>query len=197
MGTKTSKRTLVTALSVLVVLLVVIGAIALFRLNAEQDPYVAQESSKSEDTSQDETPSDSSSGDDSAENTSQPDSQPTIDPSAVSTVDIVPMSITVSYVKGIGGFQYEVLRAANGTRYVEFRSASLVGKKCTNDMGTFASIIANPTDSESTGLAKTTTVEDVKYGLALADRTCTTDIAKLEAYQKSFSDAFELLKKLQ
>lgn len=197
MGKNTSKRTLVTTLSVLAVLLLVIGAIALFRLSAKQDPYVSPADTQSKDSSQTtETPDETSSTDGTGANNAQSDYQATIDPATVATVDIVPMTITVSYVKGIGAFEYEILRAQNGTRYVEFRSPSLVGTKCTNDMGTFASIIANPTDTESSTLSKTTTVDGTKYGLSLADATCTSDSAALQKYQQSFSDAFTLLKKL-
>jgi cytoskeletal protein RodZ len=195
MGKNTGKRTLVTTLSVLAVLLLVIGAIALFRLNAKPDPYVAQDEKTSDDTSQTtQTPDDSSSSD--TATTPQPETSQTIDPATTSTIDIVPMAITVSYTKGVGPFEYAVLRAQNGTRYVEFRSTNLVGSKCTNDEGTFASIIADPTEAESTALSKTTTVDGVKYGLSLADATCTSDSAALQKYQQSFSDAFTLLKKL-
>ncbi len=197
MGTKSGKRTLVTTLSVLAVVLLVIGAIAFIRLNMKLDPYAQQEASKPDDTSKTvETPDDTSASDGSDGNSAQPESQTTLDPATVATIDIVPMTITVSYVKGAGAFEYEVLRAQNGTRYVEFRSRSLVGGKCTNDNGTFVSIIANPTDAESATLSKTTTVDGVKYGLSLADATCTSDAAALQKYQQSFSDAFSLLKKL-
>ncbi|OJU87609.1 hypothetical protein BGO17_01270 [Candidatus Saccharibacteria bacterium 49-20] len=196
MGKYTGKRTLVTTLSVLAVLLLAIGGVALTRLGAKQDPYVQPETSKSQSSQTTQTPDESSSNDSTGANNAQSEYQATIDPATVSTVDITPMSITVSYVKGVGAFEYEVLRAQNGTRYVEFRSSGLVGTKCTNDMGTFASIIANPSDAESATLSKTTTVDGVKYGLSLADATCTSDGAALQKYQQSFSDAFTLLKKL-
>jgi len=193
---KGNRRTLFTTISILVVLLIAIGVVGLFKiLGQSNDPYKQEATSESSQNGSDtpqqaeDTPLNS--------NSSSSDGQAGIDPATVSTVDIAPMEITVSYVKGIGGFQYEVLRAANGTRYVEFRSTTLVGTKCTNDTGTFASIIANPTESESTDLAKTTTVDTVKYGLALADANCTSDNTKLQEYQKSFSDAFSLLKKIQ
>lgn len=199
---KKGRRTLVTTLSILAVLLVAIGTVALIRVLSpgKQDPYVQPETSNTSDSSNssDGTAANPDEGDTpvSSDGAGQSGQEPALDPATVATIDIVPMTITVSYVKGIGGFEYEVLRANNGTRYVEFRSSRLVGTKCTNDAGTFASILANPTESERTTLAKTTTVDGVVYGLSLADTTCTSDAEKLQAYQKSFSDAFSLLKKI-
>lgn len=206
MAQKKGKRTLVTTVSILVVLLVAIGTVALVKLvnPGKQDPYLQQETSSTSDNSTDSDTNTSDTSQNQTDETADADTsvsgdteeQSTLDPATVSTLDITPMSITVSYVKGIGGFEYEVLRANNGTRYVEFRSASLVGTKCTNDAGTFASIIANPTESERTALTKTTTVDGTLYGLSLADVTCTSDAGQLQKYQKSFSDAFSLLKKI-
>lgn len=198
---KGKKRTLITALAVLIVLLVAIGTIAIIRtMNPkEADPYTQQETSS---TSTD-TPDDSVSTQtpEETEATTPADSsgtttEPALDPATVSTIDIEPMAISVSYVKGAGGFEYEVLRTANGTRYVEFRSSSLAGTKCTNDVGAFASILADPDSNESTTLSKTTTVDGTKYGLSLESSTCTSDAKKLQSYQKSFGDAFSLLKKI-
>lgn len=192
---KSRKRSLITAISILVVLLVVIGIVALMSsLNKKDDPYVQSQSTDTtniptEDVEDETPPSDEV---DPVETDVE-----TVDPATVSTIDIAPLSITVSYVKGIGAFEYEVLRAPNGTRYVEFRSTNIIGTKCTNDAGTFASIIVSPTDSESATLSKKTTVDDTTYGLSLADATCTTDTEKLEQYQKSFSDGFSLLKKIE
>lgn len=199
---KKGKRALVTTISVLVVLLVAIGAVALIKSMGpgKQDPYITDTSnstSSSEGTTT--TPDEEHSKDESPSNTETKSSnaaeEPAPDPSTVATVDIAPMNITVSYVKGVGGFEYEVLRAQNGTRYVEFRNEDLIGSKCTNDQGTFASILADPTTNDSGMLAKTITVEGTKYGLSLADTTCTSDAAKLQKYQESFSSAFGLLKK--
>jgi hypothetical protein len=105
------------------------------------------------------------------------------------------MQITVSYVKVNAGFEYYVMRTASGTQYVEFSSPELVGTKCTDDKGVFASIIESPSTNESTTLSKTTTVDDTKYGLSLADATCTKDPELLKQFQSSFSDAFSLLKR--
>lgn len=196
------KRTLIAALAVLLVLLVAIGTVAFIRvLNAgKEDPYLQT------DTSSVETPNDTASDQQTKPDTQEEPTQdtqtdeedePKLDPATVGTVDISPMEITISYVKGVGGFEYQVLRTSNGTRYVEFRSAELVGTKCTNDEGKFASILADPNETESATISKTTTVEDTKYGLSLEGAACTSNKDKLESYQKSFSDAFSLLKKMK
>jgi len=200
MATKQGKRSLVVALSILGVLLVVIGAVALIRImdSYRHDPYKQNTSNTSDTSSSQDSQSTQTEkqSEDSSNSSSTPSQQPELDPTTVATIDIVPMTITVSYVKGVGGFEYQVLRANNGTRYVEFSSAELVGTKCTNDVGIFASIIENPTENENTALAKTTIVDDVKYGLSLADATCTSNPSALQEYQKSFSDAFSLLKRI-
>lgn len=122
--------------------------------------------------------------------------EPVIDPSTVSTVAIEPAALTISYLKGVGGFDFEVFRTTGGTEYVQFSSSRLIGTKCTDDGGQFASIIENPSDDESTALAKTTTVDGTTYGLSLAEATCTSDSALLKQYQDAFSEPFSLLKKM-
>jgi hypothetical protein len=196
---KGNRRALITAIAILVVLLVAIGTITIIRAvnSGKDDPYVQPDPSTSSTETTNETPSDTTepvTGEDGDTPTSN-EEEPTLDPATVGTIEITPMEIVVSYVKGAGGFEYEVLRTANGTRYVEFRNESLAGTKCTNDKGAFASILAEPTSNESATLSKTTTVDGATYGLSLEGTTCTSDVDALKAYQKSFSDAFSLLKK--
>ena len=105
------------------------------------------------------------------------------------------MHITVSYVKGVGGFSYEVLRTQKGTTYVEFRSDDLISTKCTDDTGAFAAIIQNPTSTEDTSIiSQKVMVGGVLYGLSLSGANCTGQPDMLQKYQNSFSDAFSLLK---
>lgn len=197
-----TKRSIITIGIVLLILLIVIGGVVFTRsLNSNNDPYTQnQAGTESSNLSDVDGPS--------ALNDEQPDkqtlspsesssSQNTPDPSTVSTLDVTSMSIRVAYVKGIGAFEYEVQRAANSTRYVEFRSEALVGTKCTDDKGTFASILVNPTADEKTTLSKTIQVGDMTYGLSLAETTCTSDSETLRQYQQSFSDAFSLLKPIE
>ncbi len=193
------KRSFIIALSVAGILLIaIITALVIKSIGSSaNDPYIQNSSAETSDQSV-KTPDEDSASDQPApaNQTDQTNGQSTVDPATLTTVDIVPMSITVSYVKGIGGFEYEILRAQNGTRYVQFSSTELVGTKCTNDTGVFASILASPTEAEASTLAKTVKVDGADYGLSLADATCTADTAMLQKYQQSFSDGFSALKKL-
>lgn len=189
---------MIIAAAILGVLLVAIGTVTLIRvLNPpSEDPYVQD------------TPSGSVSNDDgvntqapalsdtSADTGTKPVDTPALDPNTVSTIDITPMTITVSYVKGVGAFEYQVLRTPSGTQYVEFRSAELIGTKCTDDAGAFASIIQNPSSAETNStVSQTVDLESTKYGLALSGTNCTSNLESLEQYQQSFGKAFSLLKK--
>jgi cytoskeletal protein RodZ len=192
---KKGRKTLVTTLVVIGVIVLVVAIIVAVRAL----------SSKPTDTTSTTSTNDSPALTEEAEKTQKPSStttpeettaQSTVDPATVSTVSIEPMSLNVSYIKGIGGFDYEVKRAPNGTKYVQFSSTKLVGTKCTDDVGSFASIIDSPTADESTTLAETATVDGTSYGLSLADPTCTSDPTLLQQYQSAFSEAFTLLKKM-
>lgn len=195
---KKGKRTLLTTVAVLVALLLIIGAIAWIKTASQNksDPYASKETPTTTVDTPDPQDSKQDTDTTSPDSGTNTDTGTAVDPTKVTTIDIAPMSLTVSYVKGVGTFEYQVLRTSNGTRYVEFSSPELVGTKCTNDIGTFASILANPEENDSTTLAKTTTVDGTKYGLSLESSTCTANAEKLQAYQKSFSDAFSLLKKM-
>lgn len=199
-----NKRIYIIAGSILGALVVVFGIVGLVNSlsSGKADPYkqtsgtqITNENDASSDGDaqpEDTKPADSSNDTKPADDTNSS----TLDPTTVSTINIDPMNITVSYVKGIGGFEYAVKRTASGTQYVEFSSPELVGTKCTNDTGAFASILANPGSSENATIAKSTTVDGTKYGLSLSAANCTRDEALLKQYQASFSDAFDLLKKI-
>lgn len=199
MAQKKGKQALLTAVSIFVVLLAVVGTIAIIKaLNpGTNDPYVQQTTNQSTE----DTPTETDEADSPAtpsvpdENNSANDSEPAIDPATLATIDVTPMALTVSYTKGVGGFEYEVLRRPNGTRYVEFSSPELVGTKCTNDKGVFASILESPASEEIATLAKTTTVGGMTYGLSLAAATCTSNATLLKDFQNAFSTPFSLLKK--
>lgn len=122
---------------------------------------------------------------------------PDIDPATVSTIDIAPMDITVSYIRGVPGFEYLVHRTSSSLQYVAFSSPELVGTKCTDDEGVFATIIEDPeSDADRATLAKTKTIGSKTYGLSLPEETCTKDADLFRQYQDSFEDAFGLLKAL-
>jgi len=194
------KRRVIIAAAIVVVVLVLVGVTALIQgaQQKKKDPYISTDASSSSDGKTDKQSNPQSSSTNQPEAATKDESttaETTLDPATVKTIDITPMSLTVSYVKGIAGFEYEVLRTPSGTQYVEFRSTSLVGTKCTDDAGAFASILANPQNDENATLTKTTTIDGTKYGLSLAGNTCTSDATKLKEYQDSFSNAFSLLKK--
>lgn len=122
---------------------------------------------------------------------------PNLDPATVGNLDIEPLGVTIAYVKGVGGFEYEVRRTPSGTQYADFKSEELVGTKCTNDTGVFASILVSPKADEQSTLSKKVEVDGVTYGLSLASTACTSNIDLLKAHQDSFSEAFGLIKKIE
>jgi hypothetical protein len=190
---KKGRKKLFTAIAVLAALLLIIGGVALAKSLSSNNSADPNSTAKK----------DSPAISDQANSTDKPTSdvpkatdQPAVDPAKVNTVDIEPMSLTVSYMKGIGGFDFQVLKTPNGTKYVQFSSSKLVGTKCTNDEGDFASILESPTADESSTLAKTTVVDGTTYGLSLADGSCTSNPDLLKQYQDAFSEPFSLLKKM-
>jgi len=188
------RKKLFTVLAVIVALLLVVAVVTVVK------SLTSNKSSDSSQTTSKDTPavSDKSKATDTPATTqpAETTTQPSIDPATVTTVDIEPASLTVSYLKGIGGFDFEVLKTMGGTKYIQFSSTKLAGTKCTNDQGQFASIIVSPSADESTTLAKTITVDGTTYGLSLADATCTNDADLLKQYQDAFSGPFSLLKKM-
>lgn len=190
------RNILIAAAAAIVVVIVVAIIMVTQSMNTKTDPYKQTETiNEAPDTTTTDPVPDSTT--DTTPDTTDPanDDTSTLDPATVSTIDVAPVGITVSYVKGVGGFDYLVQRTTNGTRYVEFRNESLAGTKCTGDEGPFASILVDPTTDESATLAKKITVEGTVYGLSLAAATCTSDPGLLKQYQDSFSSAFSLLKK--
>ncbi|MES2630342.1 MAG: hypothetical protein V4611_00075 [Patescibacteria group bacterium] len=189
------RKTLYIALGVIVAAILAVGVVV----------FIASLSNKpTSDTNQTTTKDEPSVPEETQETTDKPTAdvpeddtdQASIDPEQVSTVSIEPMTIVVSYMKGVGGFDFQVSRNANGTQYVQFSNAELAGTKCTNDEGVFASIIESPTSDETATLTKTTTVDGTTYGLSLAESTCTSNAELLKQYQNAFSEPFSLLKKM-
>ncbi len=124
-------------------------------------------------------------------------STPAVDPSTLDSIDIDPLKVTVFYTKGVGGFDFNVLRTANGTQYVSFSNTDLVGTKCTNDEGDFASIIKNPTSTEDNAtISQKVKVGSDTYGLSLAASNCTSNPDLLAKYQTAFTNGFSQLKAL-
>lgn len=116
------------------------------------------------------------------------------DTSSFSSLTIAQMDLEVFYTEGIPGFEYQILRTPAGTQYVEFSSEDIAGTKCTDDAGTFASIIKNPSSSEGSTITATTKIGVDVYGLSLASDTCTGDKSLLSSYQSAFKSGFGSLK---
>lgn len=188
-----SKKGLIVSTVVLsLVLLAVIGFVAFQNLNKKDTVETTNQ-----------TPS-TSTPDDTANSTVKEDpvekdrgSIQEVDESTLSSIDIEPLAITVFYTKGVPGFEYTVERTSDQTEYVQFTSPELVGTKCTDDKGAFASIVKNPTSAEDkTTIKETRTVGSSSYGLSLTAKNCTKDEALLEKYQTAFTNGFSRLKEL-
>lgn len=120
-----------------------------------------------------------------------------VDESTLGSIDIEALGLTVFYTKGIPGFEYTIERTSDKTQYVQFTSPELVGTKCTDDKGIFASIVMNPTSEEDkTTISSTRKVGDNTYGLSLPSDNCTKDVELLKSYQKAFTNGFSRLKEL-
>lgn len=121
----------------------------------------------------------------------------TPDPSTLSTIAVDALGVTVAYTKGTPSFEYSVEKTDDNTQYAEFTAADLVGTKCTDDQGLFASIIKNPTSTEDqTTIAQTVKIGSDTYGLSLASPGCTANTDLLSQYQSGFKDGFSSLKAL-
>lgn len=199
MRAQRNKKIAIISGSIAIVALIaglVIGYFIFQASQTEDDPFTESTTSQqSEQDTSSEPPVDESSlsGPESEAESPEPTPSPQLDPSTVSTVDIEPLGITVSYVKGVSGFSFIVLRTQDGTEYVEFRNDDLAGTICTDDEGAFASIIVGPSEQDVATLAQTVTVDEVVYGLSLPSDDCTDSTELFEQYQQSFTDAFSLL----
>ncbi len=203
-GTTKQKRIIIVAGVVLVAVLGLGWLIAAQLFHKDKDPYKQPETINTKpDTSADtkadapETPLEDTpdaSAPDANANTDTSQSAP-LDPATVSVIEVPALGLAISYVKGVGGFEYEVKRTDDGTRYVQLSSPELIGTKCTNDNGSIAAIIEYPTATDTRSVTKTVTVGDTNYGFAPGGATCTANPDLLKRYQASFGDAFSLLKK--
>ena len=186
------KRGLIVTIVVLGLTLLSVSAVVVWQnLNKDTTPNTTSETST---PAKDEKPVDSK-----APETDKVTSTPSaVDPSTLTSIAVEPLGVTVFYSKGTPGFEFNVLRAGDGTKYVEFSSPQLVGTKCTNDTGVFVSIVKSPKSPEDKTLyADTVTVAGTTYGLSLSDSTCTSDAALLETYQSGFKNGFSELEELE
>lgn len=186
------KTGLIITIIALALTLVAVGTIVI--LQNVNKPAVTNQPETTQDTSEEEVPAT-----DETDDLADPETvAPQVDPATLSSVDIEPLAITVFYTKGTPGFDFAVQRAADGTQYAEFSSTDLVGTKCTDDEGIFASIIKNPASSDDqTTISQKVTVGSDTYGLSLAGKNCTSNEALLEKYQTAFTNGFSQLKAME
>lgn len=185
MAGKQGKTRLIVTIVLLALTLLVVGGIVLW-----QNTRPATDQATDTPTTSEEVP------DETEPETPIVDEQPepTLDPTKTSTIDITSMGIVVAYTKGIPGFEFQVKRNGQGTQYVEFSSPQLVGTKCTDDQGLFASILRNPKTEDEQTVSQSVKVGDDTYGLVLAEDICTNDSALLKKYQTAFSEGLSFLK---
>ena len=191
------KRGLIVAIIALAVVLIIIGAVIIIK-KSNQSTSTAPSTTNNLTTSQNgttnpvpsETPVTDPAGGSKTTNTTA------ADPATLTSVDVTPFNIAVFYSKGTPRFEYSVLKTAGGTQYVQFTSIDLVGTKCTNDQGVFASIIMNPSANESQTISQTVKVASDTYGLSLPSSECTPNNDLLQQYQTGFKNGFASLKAL-
>lgn len=129
-----------------------------------------------------------------AETTPTAPQTPAPDPSTVKSLDISQLGLTLNYDRTLPGLSYEISRTGDGTQYVSLTYDGLVGSKCTGDQGEFASIIKNPTNTDSIAINNTVKLGNDTYGLALPDNSCTGNVDLFNQYQASMKANFPYMK---
>lgn len=193
------KTVTIIAIAVLVITVVFVWWLALKPSSDDTNKPASQDSSQSSDNNNDdklEVPSDDNSKEDDPDGTKNEgdDKEPEVDLSSFSSLVITQLKIEVFYAKGIGGFSYQILRTPGGTQYIDFSSEDLIGTKCTDDKGVFASILKNPSAAEEATISASTKVESDSYGLSLPAATCTSEAELLAQYQAAFKSGFSSLR---
>lgn len=187
------KTGLIVAIVVLAVVLLVVAAVVLTKKTAPSTTTNTTDTSKEVAPPKDTTTETDAT--ETAPTTTKTDS-PAVDPESLTSVAIEPLGITVFYSKGTPGFEFTVLKTADKTQYVQFTSSDLIGTKCTDDEGAFASIIKNPSENEAQTTSEIVKVGSDTYGLSLASPGCTSNGTLLTQYQSGFKNGFTSLKAL-
>lgn len=189
------KTGLIVTIGVLVIALLIFGVIALAKNAQKTTPAPSTDTSKQvPGTTKDATSTETDATDTPAKDSS---TVPVADPSTLSSIDVAPLGMTVFYTKGIPGFDFAVKKTADKTQFAEFSSSDLVGTKCTDDVGLFATIIKNPSSNEDQAtISQTVKLGSDTYGLSLAGKGCTSDASLLDQYQTAFKNGFSSLKSL-
>ena len=189
MSQKQSKTGLIVTIIVLAITVIAVMTVS-FLMRTNKTP-----ATETKDTSSQVTETAKPSTDTKTEDTDEEPAAATVDPTTLSSIAVEPLGVTVFYTKGTPGFDFAVKRTADRTLYAEFTSPELIGTKCTDDEGLFASIIKNPTSDENqTTISQTTKVGSDTYGLSLASNGCTRNESLLKEYQDGFKAGFSSLK---
>lgn len=188
-----SKRGLIVTIIIVVIVLLVAGAAVLTRKSNQASITPATDTSKNAAPTKDTTTETDVT--DAPSSTTQT-TTPAVDPATLTSIDVAPLGVTVFYSKGTPGFEFTVLKTADQTQYAQFTSSDLVGTKCTDDQGAFASIIKNPSANEAQTTSQTVKVGNDTYGLSLASAGCTGNPDLLTQYQTGFKNGFASLKAL-
>lgn len=184
---------IVAIVTFIVVLLIIGGVILLDKANHHAPVAVTSDTSKNTPVTKDtKTETDITETD----ATSKEEKTPSVDPATLNSIDVEPLGVKVFYSKGTPGFEFSVLRAADKTQYAQFTSSDLIGTKCTDDEGVFASIIQNPSENDAQTISQTVEVGDDTYGLSLASAGCTSNTELLTIYQDGFKNGFAHLSSL-
>jgi hypothetical protein len=188
-----NKTRLIVSIVVVVVALITVGGIGFLKNSSKPAPTPTADTSKQAAITNDASNTKSDTTD--PAKTTTPST--VADPDTLASVDVEPLGVTVFYAKGTPGFEFAIKKTASQTQYVEFTSSDLVGTKCTDDNGLFASIIKNPSSNEDQStITQTVKVGNDSYGLSLAGKGCTSDADLLAQYQAAFTSGFSSLKAL-
>ncbi len=183
------RKILIITIIVLAVVLIIVGISLLLKQSHKPAAVTTPDTSKQATPTKDSTNATKS-------DIPSATSVPVVDPQTLNSIDIQPLAITIFYSKGTPSFEFTVLKTGDKTQYVQFTSPNLVGTKCTNDQGVFASIIKNPSANETQTITQTVKVADDTYGLSVASASCTPNSDLLTQYQTGFKNGFSYLKAL-
>lgn len=183
------RRIIFISIAVVVCIALVTGGALLLRHPSANQPATSTGPSVVTTSSQT-----SKSNSDKSSSKSDSSTKPTApDPSTVKQLEIAQLNVTLDYSNTLPGMSYSIGRTSGGTTYVQLANDQLVGDKCTDDSGVFATILKDPSSTDSTTVSTTVKVGDDTYGLALPSDSCTGDKDLFDEYQTSMKQNFPFL----
>lgn len=115
------------------------------------------------------------------------------DPSTIKQLEIAQLNVVLGYSNTLPGMSYSIGKTTAGTTYVQLANDQLIGDKCTDDEGVFATILKDPSSTDNTTVSTTVKVGNDTYGLALPSDACTADQDLFDQYQTSMKQNFPFL----